>query len=206
MAGVDHAKGLEGIFSLFKSVKQLDGSLLHVDKKSLLQPAPAVTGTCKSIGLLQGLSAAKLKISDVVLPNGYYRCNSNACYNLSSTAGTPCNPCRGRYYNGSYSFAGQLYPVVPEESAKAKKEILRKLSDDSVEEGARSTSRGFVRDSITYMVTDQLEIMPSITVKDSEVLKKLKVATLSDLESSDVAVCSTQVYHLPLLSQVFERI
>ncbi|KAG0611735.1 hypothetical protein M758_7G161300 [Ceratodon purpureus] len=194
-AGVN-TNGIGGISSLFKSVKQLDGSLLHVDKEYLLQPAPGVTGTYKSIGLFQGLSAAKLKSFEVELPKGYYGCNSNACYNLSSTAGTPCNPCRGRYHNGSFSFAGQLYSIGPGDLEKAKKEIVRKFSDDSVKKGACPTDRGFVRDSITYMVTDQLEIMPSITVKDTEVLNKLKVATLSDLESSDFAVNINQILQL----------
>ncbi|KAG0611736.1 hypothetical protein M758_7G161400 [Ceratodon purpureus] len=208
------AKGLGGISSLFASMKQLDSSLLHVDKAYLMQPRPAVTDTCNSIALVQVLNAAKLKSLDLLLPGKYYRCNGGRnCYNLSSTEGTPCTTCPADYYRRPTCFGGQIYSVIPEDREIMQNGIMERLSVESVMEGVCSTGQGFVSDSITYMVTDELEVMTSTTIKNIEVLNKLKVATLSDVERSDVVVNLTQILQLlqsaltssTCLNDVFEK-
>ncbi|KAG0600352.1 hypothetical protein M758_11G026900 [Ceratodon purpureus] len=85
-----------GISSIFDSVEKLDCSFLHVDKKSLMQPRPAVAGTRVSTGLLQGLEAAERKRpskESLELPSVYYRCSNKHCSLLSSTQGVICEIC-----------------------------------------------------------------------------------------------------------------
>lgn len=65
-----------------------------------------------------------------------------------------------------------------------------------VEQASSSAGQGFVKESMTYMVTDSLEIMPSSTIRSIKVLNQLKVATLSDLESSDITISIEQVLQL----------
>jgi hypothetical protein len=43
------------------------------------------------------------------------------------------------------------------------------------------------------MVTDNLEVMPSTTIRSIQVLNQLKVATLADLDTTDISVGITQV-------------
>jgi hypothetical protein len=54
-----------------------------------------------------------------------------------------------------------------------------------------------VRENITYMVTDNLEVMISTTIRSTQILNRLKVATLADLESTDISVGITQVNFYP---------
>ncbi|KAG0600351.1 hypothetical protein M758_11G026800 [Ceratodon purpureus] len=180
-----------GISSIYDSVEKIDCSFLLVDKKSLMQPRPAVAGTCGSTGLLQGLEAAERKRpskESVELPNVYYRCNSpgNDCSVLSVARGSRCEACKKRGYNYCYN---QPMSVPQAEMDTLKEKILEALDEDEsndVAEVTCSTGQGFVRENITYMVTD----------KAFQVLNKLKVATLADMESTDINIGITQTLQL----------
>jgi len=87
--------------------------------------------------------------------------------------------------------------VLPKDLEELEAAIVDHVKDPVVE-ASSSTGQGFVKESMTYMVTDSLEILPSTTIRSIKVLNKLKVATLSDLESSDITVSITQVYLHPL--------
>lgn len=185
-------KALGGISSVFASVGKLDRSFLHVDKESLLQPRPAVAGTCESTGLLQGLEAPQATRpakENIQLPAVYYRCTSGQCSTLSSTQGISCSPCSKTYRN-AYIF-NQPLTVRPEELESLKATIIEQLHP--VEKATCSTGQGFVRENITYMVTDNLEVMPSTTIRSIRVLNLLRVASLTDMESTDIDLGITQV-------------
>ncbi|KAG0556129.1 hypothetical protein KC19_11G028500 [Ceratodon purpureus] len=195
-----------GISSIFDSVEKLDCSFLHVEKKSLMQPRPAVAGTCVSTGLLQGLEAAERKRpskESIDLPKVYYRCNSGqTCRVLSVASGTRCATCN--YGQCCYN---QPMTIPPAELDTLKEKILKAFveeeSNDVVANATCSTGQGFVRENITYMVTDSLEVMPSTTIRSIQVLNKLKVATLADLENTDINVGITQVALYLFSSSVF---
>ncbi|KAG0556132.1 hypothetical protein KC19_11G028600 [Ceratodon purpureus] len=187
-----------GISSIFDSVEKLDCSFLHVEKKSLMQPRPAVAGTCVSTGLLQGLEAAERKRpskESIDLPKVYYRCNSGqTCRVLSVASGTRCATCN--YGQCCYN---QPMTIPPAEIDSLKEKILEALVEEESSDVASatcSTGQGFVRENITYMVTDSLEVMPSTTIRSIQVLNKLKVATLADMESTDINVGITQILQL----------
>jgi len=52
---------------------------------------------------------------------------------------------------------------------------------------------GFVKANSTFIVTDNLEIMPLTTNKSVNLLSKLNVDSLADLEGNDITVSLTQV-------------
>jgi hypothetical protein len=91
--------------------------------------------------------------------------------------------------------------VLPGELESQKKEIIDKLVEDDLDVGkarlSTGTGQGFVRENITYMVTDNLEVMPSTTIRSIEVLNQLKVASLADLDTTDISVGITQVSFYP---------
>jgi len=87
--------------------------------------------------------------------------------------------------------------VLPKDLEDLEAEIVDRLKAP-VEEASSSTGQGFVKASIPYMVTASLESLPSTTIRSIKVLNKLKVATLSDLESSDITVSIAQVNLHPL--------
>ncbi|XP_024403708.1 uncharacterized protein [Physcomitrium patens] len=183
-----------GISSLHKSVEKLDRSFLHVDKASLTQIRPAVVDTCVSTGLLQCLEAGETKPRPATfeLPGVYYRTNC-VCYGsqnkLSSTRGTRCTHGCGTY--------NQEMRLLSGDRESLEKGILDKLVHDlDLEKATCSSDRGFVRENVTYMVTDNLEVMPSTTVRCIQVLNKLKVATLADLESTDVSIGIIEILQL----------
>jgi hypothetical protein len=186
-----------GVSSIYKSVENVDSSFLNVDKENLMQPRLAVAGTCGSTGLLQGLEAAKAKrptADRIQLPEVYYRCTSGRtrgyCTYLSSSTGTRSRSCCRYCYT-------QPMTVLPGELESQKKEIIDKLVEDDLDVGkarlSTGTGQGFVRENITYMVTDNLEVMPSTTIRSIEVLNQLKVASLADLDTTDISVGITQV-------------
>jgi hypothetical protein len=136
-----------------------------------MQPRLAVAGTCGSTGLLQGLEAAKAKrptADRIQLPEVYYRCTSGRtrgyCTYLSSSTGTRSRSCCRYCYT-------QPMTVLPGELESQKKEIIDKLVEDDLDVGkarlSTGTGQGFVRENITYMVTDNLEVMPSTTIRSS---------------------------------------
>jgi hypothetical protein len=186
-----------GVSSIYKSVENLDCSFLHVDKESLMQPRPAVAGTCGSTGLLQGLEAAKAKrptADRIQLPEVYYRCSTSGynCNYLASTSGANCSYCGAHQHTSPMT-------LLPLELESVKKNIVDKLveEDEDVKKAPCSTGQGFVRENITYLVTDNLEVMTSTTIRSIQVLNRLKVATLADLESTDISVGITQVIFYP---------
>ena len=153
---------------------------MNVDKKSLLQPRPAVAGACGSTGLLQGVEATEVKrptVEMIELPSEYYRCGS-------------------LYISRTMKASKKRMRVLSEDIQSIKESIIESLVDklERVEATCSSSSnQGFVRENITYTVTDNLEVMPSTTIRSIKVVDTLKVATLADLESTDSIVGITQV-------------
>lgn len=174
-----------GISCIFESVKSLDSSFLHVDKQNLVAVKPAAGGSCSPTGLLQSafdaasFNVPKKKVAN--LPTVYYGRTKRDCNWLTSKQGGYCGQC-------CYSHQ-QVMSVLPQDL----KDLEAVIGVVDGEKANCSSGQGFVRENITYMVTDSLEIMPSTTIRSIKVLNKLKVATPADLESADKTVSITQV-------------
>jgi hypothetical protein len=58
---------------------------------------------------------------------------------------------------------------------------------------AAAITAGYVSASTTFIITDDMEIYPTSTVKSIVMLNKLKVENISDLDNIEIAVGITQV-------------
>lgn len=208
--GVSQARQYGAMSSLFESVEKLDRlSLLHVNKSSILaQPRPAArnpAGLCKSstsTGLLELCLDADAKRPSPppqkqFLPQQFFQCDN--CTVLSSKRGDRCYFCWPDYQKRQPNLlANSRFNKGPYDLSA--EDILRQdvyvAELEPVEEFNRSTGQGFVKENMTFLVTDKLEIMPSTSTESMNVLKELNVAFLADLEVNKVTVTITQVKEL----------
>lgn len=82
--------------------------------------------------------------------------------------------------------------VLPKDLAELEEELMQ--LEDPVEKAEHASGgQGFVKKNITYIVTDSLEIMPPTSIRSINVLNKLHIPTLADLESTDITITITEV-------------
>jgi hypothetical protein len=58
---------------------------------------------------------------------------------------------------------------------------------------AAAIRAGYVKANTTFMITDDMEIYPTSTIKSIVLLNKLKVENMSDLDNIEIEVGITQV-------------
>ncbi len=56
-----------------------------------------------------------------------------------------------------------------------------------------SAGAGYVKENTTFMITDDMEIYATSTIKSIVLLNKLKVENMSDLHSLEITVGVTQI-------------
>jgi hypothetical protein len=182
-AGLDVKPRFGGLSAVFRSVRS---SILYVDKQELLQSRPASVGcTCGSWRRLQvhrDLEAAHLlrrpPPERQFLRLDYDKCTCRLCKDtlLSSDQGERCEPCQSQGYTGH--FCNGPYVVQ-------KKDTLPEEVDHP---------KGFVKEYIKFIVTDNLEIVPSTTITILSLLRNTSDNTaVDDPESNEVTVNITQV-------------
>ncbi|KAG0598009.1 hypothetical protein M758_12G037300 [Ceratodon purpureus] len=178
--GVQYVSPFGGISCIFESV---DSTFLHLDKKYLVQPRPAVVGCiCPSSMVEFDLPLqTELVAANIMQPNQYstpltvYRCvRGPACNLFSIKEGARCGECHaGSSPYACYKFSDGPYSVQ------------RKIPP-------ASEAIGFVKENFKFIVTDKLEIKPSTLITSMSVLKNLEI-TSNDLESNEATVSITQV-------------
>lgn len=67
------------------------------------------------------------------------------------------------------------------------------VSSGSSGSGSESSGAGYVKDTVTFIITDGLEISPSSTITSINLLNKLNVKDLSDLAERNVSVGPNEV-------------
>ncbi|OEL19705.1 hypothetical protein BAE44_0019276 [Dichanthelium oligosanthes] len=155
--------------NLHRSVESLDAG--HVvccgeSRDALLGPA----------AVLQLLVAAPAPAAPP--PNGrLYRCKgcscSAACYNYATTvSSTPCPVCKGK-------MTTEVQLVQPDGSAK---------SAAAAADAGSSSSKGYVRDMVTYTVMDDLTVAPMSTITAVTELAALGVTDISGLQAKTVEI------------------
>ncbi len=66
---------------------------------------------------------------------------------------------------------------------------------------APAITAGYVKENTTFMITDDMEIYPTSTIKSIVLLNKLKVENMSDLDNIEIAVGITEVKFHESLSE-----
>ncbi|KAG0504257.1 hypothetical protein KC19_12G036700 [Ceratodon purpureus] len=179
--GVQYVSPFGGISYIFESVDS--ATFLHLDKKYLVQPRPAVVGcTCLPSMVECGLPLqTELVVANIMQPNRnstpltVYRCDRGPSCNLFSIKeGARCVECNaGLSPHDYYKFSGGPYSV---------QRIIPPASKGI----------GFVKENFKFIVTDKLEIKPSTMITSMSVLKNLEI-TSNDLESNEATASITQV-------------
>ncbi|KAH8973776.1 hypothetical protein BDL97_01G064800 [Sphagnum fallax] len=159
------------ISNIFKSVDNLNASFMNIGCKDiLLSPQPAWGYRASSLLRIQGAESE---------PTTYYIC-SNFCKRpgsrtfMTRNLGDLCPKCK--------------YPIT-----SALTESQEPLS---TELESKPAGAGYVKENTTYMITDDMEIYPTSTIKSIVLLNKLKVENMSDLDSLEITVGVTQAFQL----------
>jgi hypothetical protein len=170
-------KPVNGVSSIFASVNP---SFLCVDKNTLVQPRVAAPSSCScrsgygDLKVQCDLEAANIlqrPKERLVLSADYYKCGSSSCHRLSTTKRNPCDMCKSNEPMKGPFTAQEKYP----------------------NEDRSGPSNGFVKEGITYIITDKLEITASSTSTCMSLLSKLGFKSFSDLERSEITVSVKQV-------------
>ncbi|CAI5458975.1 unnamed protein product [Closterium sp. Yama58-4] len=184
-------KGRLGILNIFSSADKIDESYMKVDKDKILNPSP-----------LEGSS--QLCLLGRPGKKGYFTCGTGSCeWSVSLMSGTSCpgceepmsrelKLCRGGavdssqtlYTCGNLHRVGNVYNFRCPDCSSYMNTVLTVVGSG----GGAQMSGGFVKDAVTFMVTDDLEFFPSSTIKSIHLLNKLGVKSMSDLESFETTV------------------
>eukprot|EP00249_Psilotum_nudum_P011428 c23169_g1_i2 orf=216-923(+) len=121
--------------------------------------------------LLEGVG----KTEPIISANIMYQCTTSRCHTVTALSGSRCPEC-------GYSMSRQL-SVVGQSPEVA------------------DNSKGFVKEGSSFIITDDLSILPLSTIESIVLLNKLKVQNMADLESSSATVGSKEA--LLLLEAAF---
>ncbi|XP_010274554.1 PREDICTED: uncharacterized protein LOC104609852 isoform X2 [Nelumbo nucifera] len=164
--------------NLYNSVQNLGDMYLqpNTDKAPLLQPkiaySPLTTGVQRQdtlpLLLLQDAESEQSKSTSPPQRVKYYRNSARICGHLSNVAGTRC-PC-------GWDMNMELQLIEPK----------------TVAAGAR----GYVKELVTYMITDDLVVTPMSTISSITLLSRLGVKGICNLEEVSVKLDKEQMFSL----------
>ncbi|CAI5457531.1 unnamed protein product [Closterium sp. Yama58-4] len=187
-----------GIFNVFTSADKLDRSYMKVEKDVLLDPSPTELSS-----QLRFLRCQEAPI--------YYTCPTAEHWSISLVPGVKCGSCEqimtqtvkqidGETVNASQALytcaqrhrvGNTATSVCPDCAAALDKPVTRADNDQSP-----GHPGGFVKETVTFMVTDDLEFFPSSTIKSIKALSSMGVKSMSDLESYEINVTKDQALAL----------
>ncbi|KAK7270084.1 hypothetical protein RIF29_22983 [Crotalaria pallida] len=149
--------------NLYESVENLSDSYMqpNQDKDVLLKPRALISSTEIS-GLLPAPNDGDDN-KDNVVEAKFYMCPNRCQYNVTSDNKTLCPHCRCNMYS-EVRYVG------------------KKVAGDEV----CSTSRGFVKEVVTYMVMDDLVIQPMSTISSITILNKFNIKEVGALQEKVV--------------------
>ncbi|KAH7352078.1 hypothetical protein KP509_19G028900 [Ceratopteris richardii] len=173
--------------TLYSSLQKMNASNLLIEKKELLRPP------CPPLLARLWKFSTDLNLKPLpALPATVYKCNySYSC--MDSVSATRGGNCR----KGHKAAMTEAIPL-----------------DIADEDMNTPSSSGFVQSYLTFIVSDDLNIMPASTIESIIMLNKHGVKNLADLYSVDGKVSSEQVFELlrtsfsscAVLNEVFKNV
>ncbi|KAH7293941.1 hypothetical protein KP509_28G049400 [Ceratopteris richardii] len=152
--------------TLYNSLQKMNASSLLLLKDELLCP-PCPPLLSKFWRLSAGLRPKPLS-----LPATVYKCSSYQCFaSVSATHGGTCRNGHGAT-------------------------MVNAINLDNADPHFTTPSCGFVQTYLTFIISDDLNIMPSSTIESIIMLNKHGVKNLTDLCSVESRVSSEQVFEL----------
>jgi len=184
------------ITSLYNSVEKLQTVFMKADKSHLLEPK-----------VISPHYSDVLRIKCSPDPTVYYAC--------SSLNTRPLNPRPfgdSGYYNGIHNISTQngglcacgqsiCSQVQMQNSTQEDTNQVRGLGRNTFgketgKSGSGSSGGGYVKETVTFIITDELEISPSSTITSINLLNKLNVKDLTNLEERTARVGATEALEL----------
>lgn len=159
--------------NLYESVENLNDKYIQSNQcKDILLKPKSSVGNISSVPFLL--------LNDVPTPErSFYCCSSNIChFTVSDDPSALCPTC-------CYSMSSKLTYVAP-----------------PVSKEAEAATRGFVKDVMTYMVTDDLVVKPMSTISSIALLNKFSVRDIAVLQEEVVSFGMEEA--LELLKASFE--
>lgn len=173
------------ITSLYRSVQKLQSVFMNTDKSHLLEPK-----------FMSPHSSQVLRLTSSPDPTVYYVCNSltarnnsysyvhyNGIHNISTHSGGLC-AC-----GQSISYQVQMQNTTKEDTNPNSTTEKGKI-------GSEGSGEGYVKETVTFMITDELEISPASTITSINLLNKLSVKDIADLEERTARVGPTEALDL----------
>ncbi|MCO5557163.1 hypothetical protein L7F22_010722 [Adiantum nelumboides] len=170
------------IGKVHESLRKLSASSLVVAKDKLLNPPSAFQLSKKNAKLLLPSAAATANPITTV-----YRCSYNASHNsiVSLALGGYCNFCGGNSLNTAVSVINNVPAAAGCAAAPA-------AAASSTAAPDTSNVTGFVQHYLSFIITDDLSILPASTIESIVLLNKLKVEKMADLDIVEAVVSSEQ--------------
>lgn len=166
--GTASSKNVGGISNVYDSVHNLNEAYMTTDKSILLKPA------LESSALFNGFPL----IEHLTTPRDFYVCPS-------------ANNGRGKHQISTQT--GQICTCG--EEIETQVVLDKNLSKPSASPNSGSAA-GFVKEAVTYIITDDLNILPVSTITCMTLLNRLHVKELSDLKKRTVKVGPDKVLEL----------
>lgn len=185
---------MPGITNLYSSLLKLQDHYLLEEKEDLISPKLQFTGSSQNMfRLINTTTVRNDNASTVVNPHKYYRCSysnrhrGHVCCNRISTAhNSACINCGSGTMSEEVTLVDDVSTVI--------------------NVNAGSYTKGFVKETVTFIVTDNLEMFPASTIKTFSLLNRLKVCKLEDLESLDVEVDGKKALEIVRASYSSKRV
>lgn len=164
LSALKRAKKIGSLTNLYSSVDKLQTEFMNAEKSHLLEP--------------NGMSTHSNDILKIQLaPTVYYVCATQrpGCrvrtHYMTTQIGDLCD------CGNPMSFAVQL----------------QNPSNGDNTNSAGTSGGGYVKQTVTFIITDDLEISPSSTITSLNLLNKLNIKDLTDLAERNVSVSPNEV-------------
>lgn len=186
------------ITSLYSSVQKLQSVFMNTDKSHLLEPK-----------FMSPHSSQVLRLTSSPDPTVYYVCNSlsarnNSCgLSFGATKPYPSNSFSFQY-NGIHNISthsGGLCACGQSISYQVQMQNTNQQDTNPVQgrkgkSGSAGGGEGYVKETVTFIITDELEISPASTITSINLLNKLSVKDIADLEERTARVGPTEALDL----------
>lgn len=166
LSELKQAKKVGSLSNLYKSVEKLQTMFMNADKSHLLEPSVM----CSNPNAILRIKSA---------PIVYYVCGSQVHYGgathyMATQSGGRCACGRN-----------MTYPVQ-----------LQNPSTGDITNHTGSSGEGYVKETVTFIITNDLEISPSSTITSINLLNKLNLKDLSDLGERNASVGPNEALEL----------
>ncbi|EFJ26122.1 hypothetical protein SELMODRAFT_413214 [Selaginella moellendorffii] len=153
-------------------------SIEKMDQSSMEVSKSVLTNPAPDASAFRGGKMLAIENPQSTTSPVYYKCGCSSCYNArAGSASFSCHP---------YSYQPVQLTMLPNEENSTK-------------------TAGYVKENVIFMITDELEVYPTSTIKSIVLLNKLKVKAMADLESIEaLSLLKASLVSKTVLNDVFK--